>query len=124
MKSIEMKIAVMPDADALQALSPEWAEGLLVSEIPRALGEIERVRVVLWARMMRGGARAPADQDRLLDAAEAASVLNCTRRWLYDHAPGLPFTRRLGGKLRFSAAGIQKYCSEGEANGAGRRGRL
>jgi predicted DNA-binding transcriptional regulator AlpA len=55
------------------------------------------------------GLRAP-NEDRLLNASEAAERLGVARRWLYRHAARLPFTRRLSaGVLRFSLAGINKW---------------
>lgn len=56
------------------------------------------------------GQNGHAEEDRLLDAEEAASLLKVTPRWLYRHAKHLPFTRRLSRKaLRFSEAGLLKW---------------
>jgi predicted DNA-binding transcriptional regulator AlpA len=52
------------------------------------------------------------DEDRLLDAEEAATLLSVSEDWLYRYAKKLPFTRKLGPKmLRFSSLGIQKYLA-------------
>ncbi len=52
------------------------------------------------------------DEDRLLDAEEAARALCVSPDWLYRHAKRLPFSRKLGPKmLRFSYQGIQKYLA-------------
>lgn len=52
------------------------------------------------------------DEDRLLDAEEAASMLSVSPDWLYRNGRKLPFTRKLGPKmLRFSYQGIQKYLA-------------
>lgn len=52
------------------------------------------------------------EEDRLLDAEEAARVLSVSPDWLYRSAKKLPFTRKLGPKmLRFSYQGIQKYLA-------------
>jgi predicted DNA-binding transcriptional regulator AlpA len=52
------------------------------------------------------------EQDRLLDAEEAAKILSVSVEWLYRNAKRLPFTRKLGHKmLRFSSVGIQKYLA-------------
>ena len=52
------------------------------------------------------------EEDRLLDAEEAARLLCVSEDWLYRHAKKLPFTRKLGPKmLRFSSQGIQKYLA-------------
>ena len=52
------------------------------------------------------------DEDRLVDAEEAAKILAVSVVWLYRNAKRLPFTRKLGHKmLRFSSVGIQKYLA-------------
>jgi predicted DNA-binding transcriptional regulator AlpA len=53
-----------------------------------------------------------SEQDRLLDAEEAAKVLGVSPEWLYRNAKRLPFSNKLGHKmLRFSCIGIQKYLA-------------
>ena len=44
-----------------------------------------------------------------LKASEAAALLGMSVRWLYEHAPELPFARRYGRSWRFSAVGIARY---------------
>ena len=52
------------------------------------------------------------DEDRLVDAEEAAKILSVSVEWIYRNAKRLPFTRKLGHKmLRFSSIGIQKYLA-------------
>ena len=52
------------------------------------------------------------EEDRLLDAEQAANMLSVSSDWLYRQAKKLPFTRKLGPKmLRFSYQGIQKYLA-------------
>ena len=52
------------------------------------------------------------EEDRLLDAEEASSLLSVSPDWLYRNGKRLPFTRKLGPKmLRFSYQGIQKYLA-------------
>jgi hypothetical protein len=44
-----------------------------------------------------------------LKAEEAAPLLGMSKRWLYDHAPELPYARRHGKRSwRFSRAGIER----------------
>ena len=51
-------------------------------------------------------------EDRLLDAKEAAQILCVGEDWLYHHHKRLPFTRKLAPRvLRFSRQGIQKYLT-------------
>jgi predicted DNA-binding transcriptional regulator AlpA len=53
-----------------------------------------------------------SQEDRLLDAEEAARMLSVSPDWLYRNARRLPFSRKLGPKLlRFSYQGIQKYLA-------------
>ena len=80
--------------------------------IPDILGEIERLRALLWAQMVAPGAKgrgeATAAEDTLLKPAEAAQRLGMSRDFLYRNADKLPFTRRLGPRrLRFSSLGIE-----------------
>ena len=50
------------------------------------------------------------EEERLLNAEEAAKILNVSSDWLYRNAKKLPFTRKLGPKmLRFSHQGIMKW---------------
>ena len=52
------------------------------------------------------------EEERLLDAEEAARILSVSADWLYRHAKRLPFTRKLGSKmLRFSYQGILKWLA-------------
>lgn len=50
-----------------------------------------------------------APDDRLLDVAEAAARLGTSRDYLYRHARRLPFTVRVGSRLRFSSRGIDRF---------------
>jgi predicted DNA-binding transcriptional regulator AlpA len=48
--------------------------------------------------------------DEMLTAEEAGRRLGMSRRWAYEHADELPFTRRLpGGALRFSSRGLERW---------------
>ena len=48
--------------------------------------------------------------DDLLTAQHVAEIMKVTRRWVYDHADGLPFARRLSRKtLRFSRRGLDRW---------------
>ncbi|HWP23517.1 MAG TPA: hypothetical protein VNM15_04950 [Candidatus Binatia bacterium] len=56
------------------------------------------------------------EEDRLLDAKEAARLLCVSEDWLYRNARKLPFARKLGPKmLRFSFQGIQRYLASRKA---------
>jgi excisionase family DNA binding protein len=49
------------------------------------------------------------EPDRLLSVDEACTILGMSKRWLYDHAGELPFTRRIGKFLRFSERGLRQW---------------
>jgi predicted DNA-binding transcriptional regulator AlpA len=53
---------------------------------------------------------AQENEERWMDAKEAAKVLSMSEDWLYRNAKKLPFTRKLGPKmLRFSYLGMVKW---------------
>jgi predicted DNA-binding transcriptional regulator AlpA len=49
--------------------------------------------------------------DRLLAVAEVCETLNCTEAWLYHNTKKLPFVRKVGGMLRFSSNGLQRWIA-------------
>jgi hypothetical protein len=51
---------------------------------------------------------APRD-DKLLTVEEVCKALNVNPEWLYHNARKLPFVRKIGGMLRFSSNGLQRY---------------
>ena len=54
----------------------------------------------------------PEQSDRLLTVSEAAKRLGVSTRYVYGHADGYPFARRLGPKtLRFSERGLEKWLA-------------
>ena len=104
--------ALAEHLDRIAALSPE--------AIPTLLGELEILRVSLFAqllvhRMTRTPLEAqetPRPADRLLRPAEAAALLKVTTRWLYRRHRSLPFTRKLSRRLlRFDEAGLHRWLA-------------
>jgi hypothetical protein len=52
-------------------------------------------------------------EDKLLDIAEAAEVLNTSKDWLYRNWKKLPFVVQLSPRqIRFSLQGIARYVEE------------
>ena len=93
---------------AVSDVSPQQA--------PALLGELERIRAVVWLRMTYlsenhlSHSVTEREADQLLTPEEAGQLLGVTPRWLYRHAKRLPFTRRLSRKtLRFSEAGLRRW---------------
>jgi len=50
--------------------------------------------------------------DRLLKVKEVARLLGQSVDWVYRHAQTWDFSRKQGGSLRFSLAGLQKWITE------------
>ena len=81
-------------------------------QIPAVIGELEKAKAALWARLM-----SPAPvfnrgaDDRLLSAQEVKAQTSLSVAWLYRHANTLPFTRRVGRKVLFSQAGLTKWLA-------------
>ncbi len=94
-------------ANFVQLLAQAETAGLdlEVSELPEALGELERVRARLTFRALTG----PAWPDTLLKVGPASEMLGIAQGTLYRHANEYPFTVRRGRRLRFSRAGIQRF---------------
>jgi len=86
------------------------AETLSPTEMPVLLGELEQVRVTALARLS-APTPAPSTSDEMLDIRAASKRLGMSRDYLYRHHEDLPFARRIGRKVLFSSAGIDKYLS-------------
>ena len=68
---------------------------------------VEELRTVIWEAVQAKGAA--QKDDRLLIVEQVAEILNTTEEWVYHNAKKLPFVRKIGGMLRFSAYGLQRY---------------
>ena len=53
-------------------------------------------------------------RDSLLTVEEICEILKVTPDWVYHRAKALPFTRKVGGMLRFSSNGLQRYIEQGK----------
>lgn len=87
--------------------APELAQDAAASVLCRLAALQTRVAV----QLANGEARRPESEDRLLDIDEAASRLGTNRQWIYRRTRDLPFVVRLGGKVRFSAQGIDRWIA-------------
>jgi excisionase family DNA binding protein len=47
--------------------------------------------------------------DKLLTVEQVCEILNTSKEWLYHNAKKLPFVRKVGGLLRFSSNGLQRF---------------
>jgi excisionase family DNA binding protein len=60
--------------------------------------------------MLQKAARAAAPkEDKLLTIEQVCEALNVSDEWIYHHVKKLPFVRKVGGMLRFSSNGLQRY---------------
>jgi len=80
------------------------------------LAQLAALQSALAARLIidpgNGSQSPPASQEseELLTANQAAALLSVSVDWMYRHASGLPFTKRLSRKaLRFSKAGLLRW---------------
>jgi excisionase family DNA binding protein len=87
------------------------ARELPVDALPRLLGDLEEIRATAMARLT-APVPAASQLDELLDVDEAARRLGTSKDYLYRNHARLPFTRRIGRSLRFSALGIEKYIRQ------------
>ena len=110
-----MSLVAIPELTDLVA-DPIKAALLPAEAIPAMLGELERLKATLWARLTflanAGQGQTGAAGDRLLTVTEAARKLGKSKDALYRHAGKYPFTVRDGRNLRFSEAGIERYIRQ------------
>jgi excisionase family DNA binding protein len=88
-----------------------------MESIPAFRAELARLDSLLLARItFRDGSHRGADgtftEDRLLGVKEAAATFGMSRDYLYRHSSKLPFTVRVGRKVLFSKAGIERYIRQ------------
>ena len=93
---------------------PARVADLPLEAIPQFRAELAKLDTLLQMRVALVGAKGQRqempEQDQWLTAKEAAPILGVTRRWLYRHAPKLPFARRVSRKvLRFSEPSLRKW---------------
>lgn len=84
--------------------------------IAAVLAQLAALQSALAARLILGPGNGnqmqapPQESEELLTAEQAAALLSVSVDWMYRHAGGLPFTKRLSRKaLRFSRAGLLKW---------------
>ena len=101
---------------ATLAADPSRIAAVQPGDVPGLVGACAALHAALLLRLQAHEPIAPPQRngsgpDRLLSADEAAGRLGVSRRWMYRHAPKLPFSRRLtpGGTLRFSEKGMVRW---------------
>ncbi len=58
---------------------------------------------------VKSAIRSSPRDDRLLTVEQVCETLNVNEEWLYHNVKKLPFVRKVGGMLRFSSNGLQRY---------------
>lgn len=83
-------------ADLLE--HPERVPALPVEAVPALLGDLERLKATLWARLTlpQSNGQAQGDGDRLLDAKQSAGHLGMSVDYVYKHASEFPFAVKEG----------------------------
>lgn len=96
----------------------EAGKTLPAAQLPEALAELERLRIVLDTMRIEAAvndSRKDAGRDRVLNIHEAAPRLNVSESYLYREAHRLPFTVRTGRSIGFSEHGIEEWIRRGGA---------
>ena len=96
----------MTPAEVLAEL-PRIAREADSADLPALIGALERAKAEAWARLA-----APASAGSgvgNLSATEAARRLGLSKDWLYRNAAELPFAVRIGRRVVFNAAGLDKW---------------
>lgn len=78
---------------------------------PQMLGELERLKALLWRRMLQtDSAPAPQpDNARYLTVQEVVSRFGVTERWLYRHKRQMPHSQPSRKVLLFPEQAITKW---------------
>lgn len=106
-----------PDAEAIVS-APDRIRAAVATvaddEIPDAIGELERAKAALWARLTApkpNGAPSPGAADEYLTPTETAKRLKASTRWVYRHARELGGVRFSPRCLRFPAGAVERHAS-------------
>lgn len=96
--------------------SPERVSLLPPEVIPTLRAELAKLDSLLLMRLSfpetNDHSENARDGDRLLTAKEAATKIGTAPDWLYRRSRTLPFTVRIGRKVLFSEAGIEKFIRQ------------
>jgi len=106
----------MSDADHLRwrtslAELETTASDVSPDDVPEIAGRLEALKLRLVLRLQTPAA-APTgngDEDRLLDAEQAAALLGVKVSWIYDHSAEFSPVRLPGRLLRFSEARLRRW---------------
>jgi hypothetical protein len=71
---------------------------------------VEELEAIVQQAVLQAIKSAPKP-DELLTVEQVCEILKCEPEWLYHNAKKLLFTRKVGGLLRFSSNGLQRYIA-------------
>ncbi len=85
-----------------------------LESMPALLGEIERIKVLLWIRLNNRSDDDPADNGHLLTAEQAAEYLKVPRAYVYELARRgeLPSVRLGERYVRFTARALSELAAD------------
>ena len=113
-----MSFEAIPTLDDLTR-DPLTATSLSADVVESLLGKTAVVQSILISRLLALRATRQdyahsetGDGDRLLTVEEAAHMIGKSESHLYHRAAHYPFTVRVGGNLRFSRTGIEKFIRQ------------
>lgn len=96
----------VPSVDNLIA-DPSKAQDLPVTVVQHLLIQLTALLPLLVSRSQ--SAPEKSSEDRLIGIDEASDILGVSKDKLYRHHEQFPFTIRIGGLVRFSYNGIQRW---------------
>jgi excisionase family DNA binding protein len=99
-------------AQALFSQLSRLIDHLPLDQIPAILAALSAMAGAASARILgsEDAGDTPAEAaDENLSIEEAARRLGVSKDYLYRHAKKLPFTRRIGRRLLFSARGLERW---------------
>jgi predicted DNA-binding transcriptional regulator AlpA len=99
----------------LATLTADAIAAVPLEDIPAVIGELERLKLALSARLAAGTAPSTSENgDTLLDVDEAARLTGMSPDWLYRNWQDIPGARKLSPRaLRFSRKGVEKWIAQG-----------
>jgi excisionase family DNA binding protein len=89
------------------AKAVELATTLPNGELPGFIGALAEITALAQARLFTPSTS--PERDELLTVKQCAERMQVSVDWLYRAHRRLPFTRRIGNALRFSANGLDTY---------------
>lgn|SRR5262245_59649489 len=109
-------VAIPPDEAVVALLEAAVSRAQTCEALAALIGGAERAKATALARLFSlsaAGAVSPTEHDRLIDASEAARLLNRSVDYIYRNSRHYPFTVRGEGRaVRFSLAGLQRYIAQ------------